>query len=93
MTIGTKAVYRPVATGSPATVAWAIAFGRTTAAAVIPATMSTRTGAAAVGLVMRTRPLRLQSRSDAASSALMTMVRRFIGVSSRVLPCIEPDAA
>jgi hypothetical protein len=37
-----KAVYKPTATGRPATDAYAIAFGRTTAAAVSPATRSRR---------------------------------------------------
>ena len=41
-TIGMKAVYSPTASGSPATDAYAMAFGRTTAAAVNPATTSRR---------------------------------------------------
>src|SRR5262245_1275474 len=45
--IGTKAVYRPTATGSPATVAYAMAFGRTTAADVRPAMRSPRNAGSA----------------------------------------------
>ena len=40
-----NAVYRPTATGKPATVAYAMALGSTTAAAVSPATTSKRSEA------------------------------------------------
>src|SRR5690242_708359 len=40
MTGGTSAVYRPTCTGSPAIVAYAIAFGMTTAAEASPAMRS-----------------------------------------------------
>ena len=40
--MGTSAVYSPTCTGSPAIVAYAMAFGMTTAAAVRPAIKSGR---------------------------------------------------
>lgn len=43
--VGTVATYRPTWTGSPAMVAYAMAWGMTTAAVVRPATMSPRSHA------------------------------------------------